>query len=198
MAILRRFTLGFLILILVTFVIACSEDAKDTVDTTPVAFHSGDECHVCGMLIVNWPGAKGQSINKSSGETLKFCSTVDLFSWWLQPENKTLQAQIYVHDMAETQWDHPEDTHLIDARKAWYVMGSNLMGAMGPTLVSFGNQTAAQNLAKEHNGKVLRFEDINLEVLQKISKAGHMHMKSHAEQIRQGQDVTDEEEHSSH
>lgn len=37
--------------------------------------------------------------------------------------------------MAETQWDHPEDTHLIDARKAWYVMGSNLMGAMGPTLV---------------------------------------------------------------
>src|SRR5690554_6908592 len=114
----------------------CAEENKVEVNTDPQQFHSGDECHVCGMLITEWPGAKGQSINQQNGQTHKFCSTVDMFSWLLQPENKTLQAKIYVHDMAKTHWEQPEDEHLTDARTAWYVMGSDLQGAMGPSLAS--------------------------------------------------------------
>lgn len=115
----------------------CSEQEKAEISLDPVAIHSGDECHVCGMVILEWPGPKAESINKQNGETLKFCSTTDLFAWWLQPENKTLQAQIYVHDMARAHWDDPEDDYLVEARDAWYVTGTDLIGAMGPTLVSF-------------------------------------------------------------
>lgn len=178
-----------LMLCLFVFVTACSEEVKQEVNTDAVAFNSGDECHVCGMLILDWLGAKGQSINKQSGETLKFCSTVDLFSWWLQPENKTVQAQIYVHDMAKAHDNNPSDEYLVDARDAWYVIGSDQMGAMGPTLVSFAEEAAAQDLAQASGGRVLRFAEIDLAVLQEIGQAGHKHAEDHGQQIRESMGV---------
>ncbi len=182
-----------LMLCLILFVAACSEEVKQEVNTDPVTFNSGDECHVCGMLVLEWPGAKGQSINKQSGETLKFCSTTDLFSWWLQPENKTVQAQIYVHDMAKAHWDTPSDEHLVDAREAWYVIGSGLIGAMGPTLVSFADEAPAQELATKNGGRVLRFDDIDLLVLQEIGQAGHKYAEDHGKQIRESMGVGNSE-----
>lgn len=180
-AIMRILTL----LCMALWLTACTEDSKPQVNTDPVAFHAGDECHVCGMLILEWPGAKGQSINQQNGETHKFCSTVDMFAWWLQPENKTLQAQIYVHDMSKTHWEQPEDEHLMDARKAWYVIGSDLHGAMGPSLASFADRADAERLAQEHDGRVLGFEQIDLEVLQEIARAGHEHAAAHGEMMQQ-------------
>lgn len=164
---------------------ACSDETKQTINTDPVAFHSGDECHVCGMLIVEWPGPKGQSINTQTGETVKFCSTVDMFSWLLQPENKTLQAKIYVHDMAQTAWDKPEDEHLVDAREAWYVMGSGLLGSMGPAIPSFADRAAADKLAAESGGRVLTFDEIDLDVLQEIARAGHEHAAELGEALQE-------------
>lgn len=162
----------------------CSDEPKQVVNTDPVAFHSGDECHVCGMLIAEWPGSKGQSINTQNGATQKFCSTVDMFSWLLQPENKTLQAKIYVHDMSKTHWDQPEDEHLMDARQAWYVHGSQLMGAMGPSLAAFGQRADAEKLVAEQGGRILSFDEINLDVLQEISRAGHEHAAEMGEQMQ--------------
>ena len=167
---------GWLLAVAASVLLAgCSDEPKQAVNTDPVAFHSGDECHVCGMLITEWPGSKGQSINTQNGETQKFCSTVDMFSWLLQPENKTLQAKIYVHDMSKTHWDKPDDEHLMDAREAWYVHGSKLMGAMGPSLASFSDRAAAEKVVAEQGGRILSFADINLDVLQEISRAGHEH-----------------------
>lgn len=176
-----KWLLAFSAAVLLT---ACSDEPKQAINTDPVAFHSGDECHVCGMLITEWPGSKGESINTQNGETHKFCSTVDMFSWLLQPENKTLQAKIYVHDMAQTHWDKPEDEHLMDARQAWYVHGSKLMGAMGPSLASFSDRAAADKLAEEQGGRVLSFDEINLDVLQEISHAGHEFAAEHGEHLQ--------------
>lgn len=178
---------------------ACSEEVKVEVNTDPVAFHSGDECHVCGMLITQWPGSKGQSINQQNGQTHKFCSTVDMFSWLLQPENKTLQAKIYVHDMAKTHWDHPQDEHLMDATKAWYVIGSDLQGAMGPSLASYSDKQAAQKLAQQRGGRVLSYAEINLDVLQEIAKASHEMAAEHGDmmQMMHHQDAA-EEQHQEH
>lgn len=189
MIFLRKKLQRVLMLCLIVFIAACSEEVKQEVNTDPVTFNAGDECIVCGMLVTEWPGAKGQSINKQSGETLKFCSTTDLFSWWLQPENKTVKAQIYVHDSAKVDWDNPSDDYLIDGRDAWYVVGSDLMGAMGPTLVSFAEESAAQKLADERGGRLLRFDDIDLLVLQEIGVAGHQYAEDHGKQIRESMGV---------
>lgn len=146
------------------------------------------------MVILEWPGPKAESIDKQTGEVVKFCSTTDLFAWWLQPENKTLQAQIYVHDMGRAHWEHPQDEYLIDARKAWYVMGTDLTGAMGPTLVSFADPQAARVLADEQGGRVLGFDEINIAVLQEIGRAGHEHAARHGHELRHAMGVDEDME----
>lgn len=190
-----------LVVVAAVLLTACSDEPQKQINTDPVAFHSADECHVCGMLITEWPGSKGQSINTQNGEVHKFCSTVDMFSWLLQPENKTLQAKIYVHDMAKTHWDQPEDEHLMDAREAWYVVGSGLIGAMGPSIASYSDRVAADQLAEKTGGRVLAFDQIGLEVLQEIARAGHEHAAEMGEMLQHqmhGGDDHARPEHDSH
>lgn len=151
--------------------LACEQSNSSRTVVEPIAFHGDDECHVCGMIINNWPGPKGEILT-GSDEVYKFCSTVDMLTWWLQPEHSNQMADIYVHDMTDTPWATPEDEHLIDATQAWYVMGSTQQG-MGPTLASFGSQQAAVEFSEQYSGEVLAWSDLNLEVLQKVMLAGH-------------------------
>ncbi len=144
----------------------CSGGEQEVVaKPDPVHFESGDECHVCGMVITNFPGPKGQAFTEREQHTRKFCSTKDMFAWFLQPENENRDHTLYVHNMAQTDWEHPDDTHLIDAREAFYVAGSERTGAMGPTLASFATQAEAAAFASEHGGDVLAFADITLDHL---------------------------------
>lgn len=161
---------------------ACSDTEQVQVDFDPVAFHSGDECHVCGMIIQEWPGPKGEIIEAKSGQVMKFCATTDMFSWLLQPENKNLNMAVYVHDMTQSHWDKPDDEHLIDARTAWYVQGSKKMG-MGPTLATFATEEAAQGFAEKEGGKVLAFNDINESVLREITLQAHEHILQQNEAV---------------
>ncbi|MBL0952920.1 MAG: nitrous oxide reductase accessory protein NosL, partial [Pseudomonas sp.] len=64
---------------------ACSDKEQTTQTLEPVAFHASDECHVCGMIIADFPGPKGEAV--ASNGVKKFCSTAELLGWWLQPEN---------------------------------------------------------------------------------------------------------------
>lgn len=131
----------------------------------PVHFNAGEECHVCGMAITRFPGPKGQAFTEREQHTRKFCSTRDMFAWLLQPENASRDHTLYVHNMAQTDWKAPDDTQLIDARQAWYVVGSNRPGAMGPTLASFATETGASGFAKEYGGEVLPFDAITMDHL---------------------------------
>jgi copper chaperone NosL len=78
--------------------------------------------------------------------------------------------------MGRSHWDAPDDAHLIDARTAYFVIGSGLKGAMGVVLASFSDPEAAQKLAHDTGGKVLRLEDIDQKLL---GQAGAMSSMSH-------------------
>jgi copper chaperone NosL len=138
--------------------------------------NKSDECHLCGMVIQQFPGPKGQLEEKHSEQIRKFCSTNDLFSFMLQPENQHNIKSVYVHDMSNAAWDSPQDESMIEADKAWYVAGHKLQGAMGPTIASFKTETAAQNFQKKQGGYLLTFADINLELMNKLMQ---MPMHSH-------------------
>lgn len=159
-----RTTRTLLALLLGLLLTACGEPEQQAQALAPVAFHPSDECHVCGMVIADFPGPKGQAVEK--GGVKKFCSTAEMIGWWLQPENLHLQAQLYVHDMGRSAWDKPDDDHLIDATSAYYVAGTQLKGAMGVVLASFADEQAARDLAAREGGRVLRFDEIDLEFLQ--------------------------------
>ena len=152
-----------------TVLISCSEQtSQQQVIHQAVAMESGDECHLCGMLITRFDGPKGEAFRKEQGDNVfKFCSTRDLFSYYLDPENKRNVSQMLVHDMSKMPWgsNSINDKYFIDAKKAWYVAGSEKTGAMGKTLASFSQQEDALAFAAEFKGKVLSFKEVTLEIL---------------------------------
>ncbi len=161
----------FFSLILVTLV-GCSEQSQQQeVIHQAVAIESSDECHLCGMLISNFAGPKAElfrkGVTQADGNAVKkFCSTRDMFSFYLDPENKRNVTSILVHDMSKAPWDAPKDEFFIDARTAWYVIGSSQRGAMGKTLASFSKKTDADAFAVEFGGKVIDFDAVNYDSLQ--------------------------------
>ena len=165
----KKFIKLFVISLLAITVLACSDKAeKNAMVHKAVAMESADECHLCGMLITRFDGPKGELFRKEQGDRVfKFCSTRDLFSYYLDPENKRNVAQMYVHDMSKMPWgsDSIDDKHFIDAKTAWYVSGSEKTGAMGDTLASFSLQVDAQTFADEFGGTVLNFSQITYDII---------------------------------
>ena len=155
--------------IITTNLMSCSEKTEQAqMLHEAVAMESSDECHLCGMLITRFDGPKGEVFRKETGDqAFKFCSTRDMFSYYLDPENKRNVAQMLVHDMSKMPWgsNSIDDKYFIDAKAAWYVAGSENTGAMGPTLASFSEQKDAQAFAQKFGGQVLSFKEISFDAL---------------------------------
>ncbi len=115
-------------------------------------------CSLDGMLLGDFPGPKGQ-IQYETGAPDFFCDTVELLSMVLQPESRRRIRAVYTQDMAETDWQNPR-AHWIDARKAFYVVGSSATGSMGPTFASFARRVDAEQFSQARGGRVLRFAEI--------------------------------------
>lgn len=150
---------------------SCSEQtSKHEMVQQAQTIESADECHLCGMLITHFSGPKGElykrGINEQQNNKVhKFCSTRDLFSFYLDPENKRNVTTILVHDMSKMPWDTLNDSYFIDAKTAWFVTNSIKKGAMGKTLASFSNKEDAEIFSQEFGGEVLSFNQINVSVL---------------------------------
>jgi copper chaperone NosL len=167
----QKTSIVWVVLLSASLLFSCSKN-EEGVQTLheAVAIESADECHLCGMLISNFSGPKGElfrkGITKADGDSVKkFCSTRDMFSFYLDPENKRNVTTMLVHDMSKSPWDTPNDEYFIDAREAWFVADSNKSGAMGKTLASFSQQSDARAFADEFGGKVISFTQIDLSVL---------------------------------
>lgn len=168
---LKKWVNSLVLSMMLISLMSCSEvSEQQRVLHQAVAMENSDECHLCGMLIANFPGPKGelfrQGVTKADGNMVKkFCSTRDMFSFYLDPENKRNVTTILVHDMSKAPWDKPNDNYFIDARTAWFVVGSTKTGAMGKTLASFSTKTDADAFAVEFGGQSIHFDAINNEIL---------------------------------
>ncbi len=57
----------------------------------------------------------------------------------------------------------------IDARKAWYVLGSDVFGPMGRELIPLEKEADAKEFMKDHKGmKIIRFPDVTTEVIKTL------------------------------
>jgi copper chaperone NosL len=142
-------------LILVALLAACN---KPTSSVTPQEITEGTSCSLDGMVLAEFPGPKGQ-IHYASGEPDFFCDTVEMFSIYLHPEQKKRITGIFTQDMGKANWEKPQG-NWIDAKQAFYVLGSKKTGSMGPTLAAFSRQEDAIKFAREFGGKVLPFDKV--------------------------------------
>ena len=157
-----------LTLTLMAVLTACN---KPLAPAVPQEITAGTSCSLDGMTLADFPGPKGQ-IQYSTSNPDFFCDTVEMFSIYLQPEQKKHITGIFTQDMAKANWEKPQG-NWIDAKQAFYVLGSKRTGSMGPTLAAFSLQQDADNFAKEFGGHVLNFSQIKPDMVDLTGGATH-------------------------
>ena len=157
--------LGSLILLPVS---GCHRQPEPSIELIPQPIADDAECQVCGMIVNRFPGPKGELLRPGRPMQV-FCSTRDLFAYLVQPDSRTADATIYVHDMGATDWFAPTTEALTEARQAHYVICQPLPGAMGPTLAPFRDLAAAEAFAARYRGRVLAFDQIDTPLITALS-----------------------------
>ncbi len=150
----------FAALVLALGLAGCGEKAQAPV--APVELTQGVSCSLDGMLLLDFPGPKAQ-MHYTQGPVDFFCDTVEMFSIYLRPEQQKRVRALYVQDMGRADWNNPKDAW-IDAKTAFYVHGSKLRGAMGPTFASFAEEANAKAFIEQHGGKLYRFTEVTPEM----------------------------------
>jgi len=186
-----------LVLPLMLLLAACSKAPETSAVQPAVAIEPADECHLCGMIIEEQPGPKGQLYLRGDSAARKFCSVAEMFAFLLQPEHRERVNAAYVHDVAAGTWSAPNDEAFVPAREAWYVLGHDQAGSMGHALASFRDKSAAEAFAQQHGGKVLAFDQIDLDALSHGRPQGHGGSGHHGDHTQHG-DHPHQSSHAQH
>ncbi len=141
---------------------ACGESTPSNTQAA-VETEAGTSCALDGMLLADFPGPKAQMQYAGQDAPDFFCDTVEMFHLYLNPEQVRAVRALYVQDMGAADWDEPKG-HWIDAKQAFYVVGSKRRGSMGPTIASFARQGDAEKFAGEFGGKVYPFSGITADM----------------------------------
>ena len=118
--------------------------------------------HYCAMNVMEHAGPKGQVILASQIDPVWFSSARDTIAFTILPEEPKDIRAIYVSDMAKAlSWQDPGANNWVDARKAFFVIGSTVQGGMGaPETVPFSDRAAADKFVAERGGRVVTFDQI--------------------------------------
>ena len=165
-----RLTRRLVVLSAIGMLAACGKGGDSTV--APVEIAKDTACALDGMLLADYPGPKAQIHYDGQPAPEFFCDTMEMLSMYLRPEQARKVKAAYVQDMGKTEWDAPKGAW-IDARSAFYVVGSKKRGAMGPTIPSFGTAADAQKFADGNGGKVLPFAQITPDMVRLDGGALH-------------------------
>ncbi|WP_201861233.1 nitrous oxide reductase accessory protein NosL [Microvirga soli] len=140
----------------------CNDQKTAVAPPPPVELTATAIGHYCGMNVLEHTGPKGQIILASRKEPVWFSSARDAISFTMLPEEPKDISAIYVSDMAKApNWDKPGTSNWVDARKAFFVVGSRMKGGMGADeAVPFSDKSAAEKFATENGGRVMAFADV--------------------------------------
>jgi len=113
------------------------------------------KCPVCGMFVAKYP--KWAALIEVETKKHYFDGVKDMMKFYIFdvdfPYDRSKIGKIDVTDFYTL--------GAIDAKKAFYVIGSDIYGPMGNELIPFLTKDAAQNFMRDHNGeKIITFDEI--------------------------------------
>ena len=113
------------------------------------------KCPVCGMFVAKYP--KWAALIDVEGNKHYFDGVKDMMKFYIFdvdfPYDRNKITTIEVTDFYTLK--------AIDAKQAFYVIGSDIYGPMGNELIPFLTEAAAQNIMTDHRGKkIINFNDI--------------------------------------
>jgi nitrous oxide reductase accessory protein NosL len=122
---------------------------------------------VCGTAVAKHPGWIAQLVY-DDGVALFFDGAKDLFRFLLSPRRTASDpSQVPVVGIFVTSYSTGT---FIDARRAFFVVGSDVRGPTGEELVAHGSAAEAQRFSKRHSGsRVIGFDQVDLALLTELS-----------------------------
>ncbi len=113
------------------------------------------KCPVCGMFVAKYPKWSAEMV--VDGKHYYFDGVKDMMKFYIFdgdfPFDRSKIQKILVQDFYTLS--------AIDAKKAWYVVGSDIYGPMGNELIPFSDKESAKEFMSEHKGKkIVRFNEI--------------------------------------
>jgi len=141
---------------------------KESTGLQPIVAPKEAKCPVCGMYSALYPNWIAEA--KTAGDQAYYFDGVkDLMKFYFQPDR--YHAKLTTEELTHLSVTDYYDLGAVPARRAWYVIGSNVFGPMGNELIPFRNQDEAQVFSKDHFGKVVvTFDQITLEMVQNLDK----------------------------
>jgi len=130
-----------------------------------------DLCPVCGMLVSKYPNWVAV-VTWKDGHAHFFDGAKDMFKFlhdlpkYAPNHRKEDIAGIYVTDFYNLE--------RVDARKALFVTGSDVLGPMGHEFVPLANQLDASDFSKDHKGKrTLQFDQVTPDLPMALDAGKH-------------------------
>lgn len=108
-----------------------------------------DRCPVCGMFPAKRPKSAAAMV-LADGRTFYFCGNGCLLRTWHAAPDYLNASQASIRRMVVRDYFTGEP---IDATKAWWVAGSDVIGPMGPALVALGTEASVTQFKARHGGK---------------------------------------------
>lgn len=147
-------------LFVATLAWACSDAQRENIPAPQVLTRDAIG-YFCGMTVLDHNGPKGQVFLTDRKQPLWFTSVRDTIAFTRLPGEPKNIAAIYVTDIGRASWDRPEVDTWIDARSAFYVLGSNRVGGMQvPEVVPFATREGTELFIEQHGGEVYVFDAI--------------------------------------
>ena len=127
-----------------------------------------DTCPVCGMFVSLYPDWVATVVYRD-GHAHHFDGAKDLFKYLLNlPKYAPGHAQADIAAIGVTEY---YNISRIDARTAWYVIGSDTLGPMGHELVPLATQAEAEEFQRDHQGKrTVRFDEVSPALLDQLDQ----------------------------
>ena len=156
---------AWLLLLCLLFGITNSRAEEQIIEIT-----KKDRCPVCGMFVYKYPKWVAQ-IYFNDGSAYFYDGAKDMFKHIFDTGKYTpgktaeMMTRIYVTDYYEVE--------LIDAKSAFYVIGSDVLGPMGHELLPFKDMESAQEFMEDHEGKtIIRFQDVTPAIIESLDRRG--------------------------
>ncbi len=144
---------------------ACNDAQRENIPAPQVLTRDAVG-YFCGMTVLDHNGPKGQIFLTNRQQPLWFTSVRDTIAFTRLPGEPKNIAAIYVTDIGRASWDQPEPGTWIDARKAFYVLGSDRVGGMQQQeVVPFNSRDDARLFIEQHNGETYSFDTIPRDTL---------------------------------
>ena len=145
--------------------LAACDDETSRALPAPLTLNDDAAGYYCQMVILEHDGPKAQLFLEGMFAPLWFSQVRDGLAYLKSPEQEGEILVLYVNDMGKAiSYAEPGGDNWINAKDAFYVVGSDAIGGMGaPELVPFGTAEKALEFSASHGGTIQKLEDISTE-----------------------------------